>query len=558
MFRNLLIGLAAWAFAASLPADAQSVSDLYASNCRTAEQQASDGCQQLAKALSQPVASDAALAVAARPAFDLIAGDKYYNEASGDVVMFLEPSDGTMFAYGTRSGRIGPMRAADGNVVSVAAGGPKPLGDGRWLIQGNGLQFEMSAPGDAHAAAFVAAPRNGILRTSAGNVEYRRLDETEASVVTKRLRDVNSLDGARRVWGDLALLVGQSWIGEAKRTRSQSIMRFNWIGPYPGLALGTHRVKLYQKDFNTPKVESQYFYDPVKDRTTLDATVNPDGSVTEVTSYEDETYYSTYRRLGSAVFELAVDTEKNDKRKPDTFRSFSYRPYSGASFEDSIRIFRAPYLQKSSSGGGLMAAVTGAVMGAATGFAESGGSSVGAIVGGMGGAVVGSSGGTEALYQQMEDTRNRVTAEADASQRQLERSIAQGVRQGPSDSRDVPTAAPTGGAAMATETTATPAGEQLTRVTRSAIFSMGMHPTEKNTRNPMCYSNVFQVSFDSSPKHWGDAGRAQAAIDIYEEEFVAKCARHGKVVLPARGSVEGVHSFPAVKPHSEDYVVQIP
>jgi len=38
--------------------------------------------------------------------------------------------------------------------------------------------------------------------------------------------------------------------------------------------------------------------------------------------------------------------------------------------------------------------------------------------------VVGNAGGNDALYQQMEDTRARVSADAAASERQLQRTIA--------------------------------------------------------------------------------------------------------------------------------------
>ena len=92
-----------------------------------------------------------------------------------------------------------------------------------------------------------------------------------------------------------------------------------------------------------------------------------------------------------------------------------------------------------------------------------------------------------------------------------------------------------------------------------AYFWVGMTPTEKNTRNPSCYSTPFQIQFQHDPNGWGDNGRAQEALKPLESSFIDKCSRHGQVSGLVNGNVEGLTSgFPIPAAHAEDFVVPIP
>lgn len=92
-----------------------------------------------------------------------------------------------------------------------------------------------------------------------------------------------------------------------------------------------------------------------------------------------------------------------------------------------------------------------------------------------------------------------------------------------------------------------------------AYFVAGMDPTPSDTRNPMCYSNVFTITLEVEPNGWGMAGRAEAAMKPYESSFLAKCARLGRLSSGlATGNVEGITSGWPYSPHPTDRRVQIP
>ena len=98
-----------------------------------------------------------------------------------------------------------------------------------------------------------------------------------------------------------------------------------------------------------------------------------------------------------------------------------------------------------------------------------------------------------------------------------------------------------------------------TTVSTTAYLIVGMRPTEKNTRNPMCYSTPFQISYQSEENHWGDSGRAEAAAMAYRGQFEAACSRHGQVDGITSPHVQGIHGGSAsASATSEDFVVQIP
>jgi hypothetical protein len=278
--------------------------------------------------------------------------------------------------------------------------------------------------------------------------------------------------------------------------------------------------------------------------------------------YADEKY-----RQRHVLFlgDYAIYAEKLKKGKWESYFAEFREPVAASQAQALRNELIAKRNRKQSDGGGFMGALSGAIMGAATGYADSGGSSVGAIAGAMGGAAVGSAGGNEAQYAYLEQRTTEETANAQSSERQLQRTIARAQNQS-SGSTAAYTNSQTGNGSGSIPSAAIASGseptqtssEGLTRVTRNAYFSAAMNVEAHHSRNPMCYSNEFPVTFDSSPKGWGDAGRAQEAVDVHQANFVAKCARLGKVVGPALGHVQGVHSYSTPAPYPDDYVVSLP
>ncbi len=106
-----------------------------------------------------------------------------------------------------------------------------------------------------------------------------------------------------------------------------------------------------------------------------------------------------------------------------------------------------------------------------------------------------------------------------------------------------------------------PAAEPaLQNRTVRAYFVMGLEPAPGDTQNPLCYSNVFSVTFPWNPEGWGNAGRAADATAKYAPIFQEKCARLGKVngPMPA-ANIEGVTSgWPVPPSHPTDRRVTLP
>ena len=95
--------------------------------------------------------------------------------------------------------------------------------------------------------------------------------------------------------------------------------------------------------------------------------------------------------------------------------------------------------------------------------------------------------------------------------------------------------------------------------TTRAYFRTGLVPTAQNTRNPLCYSTPFTITFMTDPR-FVDGEQAQAAAAQYVQLFLAKCSQLGRVDSGTpSANVEGVTSgwpYPAL--HAEDKQVLIP
>ena len=92
-----------------------------------------------------------------------------------------------------------------------------------------------------------------------------------------------------------------------------------------------------------------------------------------------------------------------------------------------------------------------------------------------------------------------------------------------------------------------------------AYFWIGIVPTAGQTRNPLCYSTPFTITFEHGENGYGDNGHAQDALTPLKSDFTQKCGRHGQVHGPVDGMVEGLTSgFPIPTPNAEDFVVPMP
>lgn len=102
-------------------------------------------------------------------------------------------------------------------------------------------------------------------------------------------------------------------------------------------------------------------------------------------------------------------------------------------------------------------------------------------------------------------------------------------------------------------------GGMRPRSTR-AYFLTGLAPTAKNTRNPLCYSTPFTITFMSDPRG-GDGEREQAAAARYVQTFLAKCSQFGKVdpgPSPWAQIEGGTSGWPYPTLHREDTQVTLP
>ena len=95
--------------------------------------------------------------------------------------------------------------------------------------------------------------------------------------------------------------------------------------------------------------------------------------------------------------------------------------------------------------------------------------------------------------------------------------------------------------------------------TTRAYFVRGLFPTAQNTRNPLCYSTPFTITFMTDARSV-DNEQAQAAAAQYVQLFLAKCSQLGRVNPGTPGAnVEGVTSgWPYPVLHAEDKQVLIP
>jgi hypothetical protein len=115
------------------------------------------------------------------------------------------------------------------------------------------------------------------------------------------------------------------------------------------------------------------------------------------------------------------------------------------------------------------------------------------------------------------------------------------------------------GVAMPAGSPATAPAAKSATVSTTAYLIVGMRPTEKNTRNPMCYSTPFQISYQSEENHWGDSGRAEAAAMAYRGQFEAACSRHGQVDGITSPHIQSINGGSAsASATNEDFVVPIP
>ena len=210
--------------------------------------------------------------------------------------------------------------------------------------------------------------------------------------------------------------------------------------------------------------------------------------------------------------------------------------------------------------GGYLGMAGGAVAGGYAGSQLDDGSgtmtAVGAVIGGSMGMVLGSGAVTPGeMVQAASDARvvETISEAANAPAPVNPYAAPSGSTAGTASSSTtaVGVAAPSGAAAE----------ETFPDKSVAVYFSVGMVPTERNTRNPMCYSNTFHITIPFNPRGWGNGGRVNAILDPMKDDFYAKCARLGQVTSPNNVSygAEGVHSgFPRSAPHAEDFTVTMP
>jgi hypothetical protein len=205
--------------------------------------------------------------------------------------------------------------------------------------------------------------------------------------------------------------------------------------------------------------------------------------------------------------------------------------------------------------GGYLGLLGGAAAGGYAGSEMDDGSGtmtmVGAVIGGSLGMVLGSGAVTPGEMVQAANEAGVAETIAQAATTPAPASPYQTPSASPSN--------PTGSVGVAAPSNA-PDPEALVDRSVSVYFYVGMQPTEKNTRNPMCYSTTFNVTIPFNPRGWGNAGRLQDVIMPMMDDFVAKCARLGGIAgTPSYGASDSISSgWPRSTPHAEDFVVTMP
>lgn len=172
------------------------------------------------------------------------------------------------------------------------------------------------------------------------------------------------------------------------------------------------------------------------------------------------------------------------------------------------------------------------------------------------------------FYEQLTAMADQAQGQAERSRRQLEKTIANAGAQNAgqngssangSHNRGV---SPNGSGARSTSETAMTGSSAELGSTRKSVpvyFVVGMRPTERNTRNPMCYSTVFNIEVALDPNGWGNQGRVNSALAPHQGSFLTKCSRHGQVDGTVNSGAQGISSgFPRPTPHNEDYEVTMP
>ena len=194
--------------------------------------------------------------------------------------------------------------------------------------------------------------------------------------------------------------------------------------------------------------------------------------------------------------------------------------------------------------------------------------------------------GGAARLDEMRASADSARAQATAAQRQLENAIADGLARGTAEHNRRQAAvghpvevaetqaaltnassasnSPSSGQPAAAKSTRASSdnGEELARKSIQVYFSHGMSLVDVKGPNPKCYSNVFSVEIDYSPKKWGNEDRLATVLGPMRSAFYNKCAGLGK---PSAGGPTSVYYasslFDELRPpaaNSVDYVVDMP
>lgn len=343
-----------------------------------------------------------------------------YSVLTDETVTYRMGSDGRL-TMTSISNQQGPQWSYSGEMVAaredaLTATAVMVIDDKRY-----GVETDLSRSGDVLIERIKYAFNN-----QKNEVVLKRLSRDELSDLRSQMEMIATPQAIAKNWGVMAELIGRSWVSDY--AGSAAVSSYEWLEKGLTIVRTTGYVTSDAKVYKPGK--SVLGIDLVSHVWSDGTKVMSDGSYetpspllngVTVTSKKDQNSFKQihYSVRGDGRREKFVTTKAH---AADTSVATLVKRYAGRQ--------EAKIARKKSGEGSFMAALSGAIMGAATGYADSGGSSVGAITGAMGGAMVGKAGGNGALYQQMEATRAQATADAEASQRQLQRTIAQARRQG--------------------------------------------------------------------------------------------------------------------------------
>ena len=207
------------------------------------------------------------------------------------------------------------------------------------------------------------------------------------------------------------------------------------------------------------------------------------------------------------------------------------------------------YLQQQASaeGGNNVLGLLGAVAGGVIAGSQAGGDMT-AISAGMAAGSAMTAPNSEissAANTNFQAERQRYEAEREAERRTI---AAMNDPNNPLTQQQAPAATPQSvqGSSPSNQTAA---GGGMRSHTTRAYFRTGLVPTAQNTRNPLCYSTPFTITFMTDPR-FVDGEQAQAAAAQYVQLFLAKCSQLGRVDSGTpSANVEGVTSgwpYPAL------------